>query len=80
MKTIKINAYQFDELSNDSKFNVKCWLDEIPIEYEDELPNGELVTRYQYFTEVDDDFSSETCRMNEYLFTKNGEPVHHLKL
>ena len=43
METIKINAYQFDELSNDSKFNVKCWLDQAPIDYEYELPSGEIV-------------------------------------
>lgn len=79
METIKINAYQFDELSEESKFNVKCWLDEFPIEYEHELPSGELVMRYEYFTEQDDDLSSETCRINEYLFTKEGKPIHHLK-
>lgn len=80
METIKINAYQFDELSDDSKFNVKCWLDQFPIEYEHELPSGELVTRYQYFTEQDDELTSETCRINEYLFTKHGKPIHQLKI
>lgn len=80
MKTIKINAYQFDELSEDSKFNVKCWLDEYPIEYEHELPSGEYVIRYRYFTEEHDDLSSEMCEINEYLFTKEGKPIHHLKI
>jgi len=80
MKTIKINTYKFDELSNEAKFNVKCWLDEVPIEYEHELPNGEYVIKYQYFTEEHDDLSSEMCEINEYLFTKEGKPIHHLKI
>lgn len=80
MKTIKINAYQFDELSEDSKFNVKCWLDEYPIEYEHELPSGEYVMKHQYFTELDDVEASLHCELNNYLFTKKGKPIHHLKI
>ena len=32
MKTIKINAYDYKDLDNDSKINVKIWLDELPFD------------------------------------------------
>ena len=32
MKTIKVNAYNYQELNEDSKINVKIWLDELPFD------------------------------------------------
>ena len=42
IKTIKIKAYQYDDLCEDSQTRVKYWLDEFPMEYEDENGNLEI--------------------------------------
>jgi hypothetical protein len=32
MKEIKINAYSYEDLNDDSKVNVKIWLDQLPFD------------------------------------------------
>ena len=34
MKTIQVNAYEYNELNDQAKLKVKYWLDEHPISYE----------------------------------------------
>ena len=48
MKTIKINAYDYQDLDNDSKRNVKIWLDELPFDYEDEDEKGNIIKKLDY--------------------------------
>ena len=74
---VTIGAYKFEELDNKARFKVLIWLDEWPLDYEDE--NGE--TEWEYFTEIynqDPDYVIEHCEANEYLFDEYGNAIHHL--
>jgi hypothetical protein len=77
MKTVKIKAYKFEELAEHRQYKVAVWLDEWPIDYEDENGN----TKWQYFSDLyftNKEEIAEHCEANEYLFDKFGEPIHHL--
>lgn len=74
MKTVQIQAYTFDELDARGKVKALYWLDECPFEYEDE--HGSVY--YEYPSEWQYEDISEHCNMNEYIFNKYGEPIHHL--
>jgi hypothetical protein len=77
MKTVKIEAYKFEELAKHRQFKVAVWLDECPIDYEDENGN----TKWEYFSDIyhqEPEYVAEHCEANEYLFNKFGEPIHHL--
>jgi hypothetical protein len=78
MIKIKINAYEYKELPENSKINVKIWLDEFPIECEYEDANGKIIQEYDYFSNMNDNEIQEHCEINEYLFSKNGDCIHHL--
>ena len=71
---VTIEAYKYEDLDQKSQFEVLAWLDEWPIEYEDE--NGE--THLEYFADMTKEDVSELCEVNEYLFNKFGKPIHHL--
>ena len=45
MKTIKVNAYNYQELNEDNKNNVNMWLDELPFDYEDEDKQGNIIKK-----------------------------------
>lgn len=74
MKIVKIKAYKFEELDDQSQFKAALWLDEWPCEYEDE--EGEM--HWEYFTDMETHDVIEHCEANEYLFNRFGEPIHHL--
>jgi hypothetical protein len=82
MKTIQINAYEYKELNQDSKFKVKLWLDEVPFDYDtgDLDENGKPIIKYDYASDWDDETIQEHCEANEYLFDKWGNCVHHLDI
>jgi hypothetical protein len=82
MKTIQVNAYEYKELCQDSKFKVKLWLDEIPFEYEtDELDkDGKHILKTEYISDWDNDSIQEHCEVNGYLFDESGDCVHHLDI
>lgn len=77
MKVIKIKGYEFNELSNNAKTEVRHWLDLTfePCEYEKE--DGSM--GYDYYSDMNNDDLQEHCEVNEYLFTEYGKPIHHLK-
>jgi hypothetical protein len=77
MKIVKIKAYKFEELKKESIIKVLNWLDEWPIDYEDE--NGDI--KWDYFSDIyyqDPQYVAEHCEANEYLFDKYGNTIHHL--
>ena len=77
MKTYKINTYQFEELTDKAKQNVLYWIAKTfdPLEYEKE--DGTF--GYQYWDDIDhDEYAQDTCEANEYAFTYDGTPIHHL--
>ena len=80
MKQIKIEAYEYKELDQDAKFNVKYWLDRDPIECEEEDEQGNITYKYCYFSEMDDEDLQDHCESNNYLFNKYGNCVHHLQI
>ena len=80
MKQIKINAYEYKELEEKSKRNVKNWLDEFPFDYEDEDKKGNIIKKWDYPSGWKDLDIQEHCEANEYLFNKFGKTVHHLQI
>lgn len=75
--TVKIEAYKYEDLDHQSQYDALMWLDECPLDYEDE--NGE--TKWEYMSDIHYDnpeYVIEHCEANEYLFNKFGEPIHHL--
>ena len=77
MKIVKIKAYKFEELKDPAKYEVLTWLDNFPLDYEDE--NGD--TKWEYFSDIYDqgpEYVIEHCEINEYLFDKCGNAIHHL--
>lgn len=77
MRELKIQAYKFEELNDKATLIALLWLNECPLDYEDEL--GDIT--YEYFDEIyedDPNYVIEHCYANEYLFNKYGEPIHHL--
>ena len=75
MKTITIEAYDFNDLLESSKASVRVWLDEVPIEVEND--KGEF--EFRYFSDMTDIEIDEHCQANGYLFTESGRPIHHLE-
>ena len=71
---VTIEAYKYEDLDHQSQWDALVWLDESPLDYEDE--NGE--TKWEYFTDMETQDVIEHCEANEYLFNKFGEPIHHL--
>jgi len=76
MKTYKINTYQFEELTDKAKEKVIYWMSTTfePLDYEKD--DGTI--GYEYWDNVDEEFIQETCEINEYIFTKYGDPIHHI--
>ena len=75
MKTITIEAYDYNDLLESSKASVRVWLDEVPIEVEND--KGEF--EFRYFSDMTDIEIDEHCEANDYLFTVYGRPIHHLE-
>ena len=67
-------GFEYSELSDKAKLSVKYWLDENPLDYEDD--NGK--TMWEYPSEWEENDISEFCEMNEYIFDKHGKVLHHL--
>ena len=75
MKVLKIRAYDYNDLLESSKASVRVWLDEVPIEVEND--KGEF--EFRYFSDMTDIEIDEHCQANGYLFTESGRPIHHLE-
>ncbi len=76
MRTFKIQTYRLDELEGQSLGRALAWLDECPIETEND--KGEITFQY-----LSDDWNDgykddvlEHCEINDYLFAYDGTPVH----
>ena len=82
MKTIKVNAHEYQELNQDAKFKVKLWLDEVPFQFEtDDLDeHGKPILKTEYASEWDENIIIDHCQANEYLFDEFGNPIHHLNI
>ena len=72
MKTVKINLYTLAELNPDAKYNAIIealnFLDNEPIEYEDESGN----MQHEYHDHTNEE-AEDFINANEYLFFANGE-------
>jgi hypothetical protein len=75
---VEIDVYEYKDLNEDAKFKVKWWLDEYPTSYECEDKNGNIIIKYEYFSDAEDYEVQDHCEMNGYLFTIEGECMHHL--
>ena len=79
MKTIKVNAYNYQELNQNGRNRVKNWLDEMPYDYEEEDNKGNIIKKLDYPSSWEEIDIQEHCNDNEYLFDKDGNCVHHLE-
>ena len=75
MQVLKIRGYDYSELNQEGKTAVKYWLDEAPIEVENDA--GEF--EFRYFADMEDEDIQEHCEANDYLFTVYGRRIHHLE-
>ena len=80
MKQIKIDAYNYEDLNDDNKINVKIWLDQLPFDYEDEDENGNIIKKLDYPSDWDEIDIQEHCESNRYLFSKFGKCIHQLEI
>ena len=78
IKIVKIRAYKYQELDSKGKAKVIYQMNEIPFDSEFENDNGELITEYDYFGDWDLSDQIDFCDINEYLFDRYGNPIHHL--
>lgn len=72
---VLIEGFQYTELSVKAQRKVLEWLDEHPIDDE-----GNTATRYEHPSDWTTDEVQEYCMVNEYLFDRYGDPIHHLVL
>lgn len=79
MEIIKIKAYQYNELNEKAKTEVRYWLNEIPIDYEDEDENGRLIAKVMYLGDMEEKEIQDYCEEQGYLFSESGSRVHHLE-
>ena len=79
MKEIIVQAYQYSELDDDAKHNVKCWLDKDEFESSDPLAYQNDPKTWEYYNGMDEKDIIDRCNANEYLFSIWGEPIHHLE-
>ena len=73
---VMIEGFQYKELSVMAQRKVLQWLDEAPIDTE--TYDGQV--GYEYPSDWTTDEVQEHCEMNEYLFNRLGEPIHHIVL
>ena len=74
MRYLKVKAYQYHELKPNAKSEVIYWLDQDPLEFE----NDQGETLLEMFSDMTDEEIKEHCEMNGYLFDDKGKPIHHL--
>jgi len=67
MKEIIVQAYQYSELDDDAKHNVKCWLEE------------NMFSDNFFKIDIDEKNIIEHCNSNNYLFSIWGDSIHHLE-
>lgn len=71
-----VEVYDYRDLDRKAKSRVVYWLDEHPLDYE----NDEGGISYEYFSDMDEEEIIEHCDINEYKFDERGNPIHHLLL
>lgn len=74
MRLVTIRALNYLELTEKAKLNADYWLDDSPIELDDE----ENKTIFVYPSDWEDKYVDEFCQANGYLFDENGKPIHNL--
>ncbi len=77
---VLIEGFEYKELSDKGKMRVLRWLDEVPMEYEAEDKDGKIVIQYEYFSDLDEVDVQDHCLINEYLFNRDGRPIHQYVL
>ena len=76
MKIFKIETYKLDELEEQALNQALAWLDEFPIETENN--DGTMYWDYlsdDWFNGYKDDVM-EFCEINDFLFAYDGTPIH----
>ena len=76
MKIFKIETYKLDELEEQALNQALAWLDEFPIETENN--DGTMYLEYlsdDWFNGYKDEVM-EFCEINDYLFAYDGTPIH----
>jgi|TARA_R110000803_G_scaffold182504_2_gene244856 hypothetical protein len=76
MKLYKIETYCISELKGNELYNALTWLDEFPIETENN--DGKMRLEYcsDHWNNGYEDEVTEHCEINDYLFAYDGTPIH----
>lgn len=85
---VMVEGFQYHELTEKAQHKVLDWLDDPPLEYETEVTvineegdeEVQNVMKYEYPSDWAPEEIQSHCEMNEYLFDKFGDPIHHLVL
>ena len=83
MKTIKINTYDYIELNKQGKLYVLSCLYEVPIDYANDFDEqGIKIKEDKYFSDFNfsENEINDHCKVNGYLFSIYGNPVHKLEI
>ena len=73
MKTIQIEAYDYNDLDEAGKASVRVWLDEGPVDVENDAGEAEF-RNFSYMTDIE---IAEDCQAIDYIFTKSRRHIHH---
>ena len=73
-KMYSITGFNYLELSEKAKMTVDYWLDECPLEYDDD--EGQV--KMEFISDWDDADIDEHCQINGYIFDRFGKPIHNL--
>jgi hypothetical protein len=68
-KMYTVTGFDYIELTDQAKVNVRQWLDQDPIELEDGCT---------YIGDWDDEYIQDHCQINGYVFDRNGKPIHNI--
>ncbi len=74
MRLVQIEAYKYEELSEESKSWVAYKFDSDPFDYQDD----DGITHYEYFSDWSEEDRIEFCNVNEYEFDYKGRIINQL--
>jgi hypothetical protein len=73
-KMYSVTGFDFIELGDKAKNNVRRWLNEDPIEYDDD----DGIVQADFVGDWKDADIDEFCRDNQYVFDVTGKPIHNI--
>ena len=73
-KMYTVTGFDYIELTDQAQVNARQWLDQEPIEYD----NDDGIVCAVFVGEWKDLDIQEHCRDNQYIFDRAGKPIHNI--